>query len=213
MLSIRRKEHGIASSKKHFAFLVRRARLLLGETQNEFAYRFGVETSTVSRWERGLVKPLPKAQAEITKIALKTDPFRSEDIIRASPAFKYVAAMNNLTAPRVVSEGLAANLVALGYTIEDFLKGHDKRLWAGPDDPIYEISVAHCLKAIEKDPRWLSGEIYYAEFGGFTKARNAWALGLVAPLPDTDDNVALVEAVVAEAPSEGPFIRLVTVHS
>jgi transcriptional regulator with XRE-family HTH domain len=77
--------------ERNFAFLVRRARLLLGETQSEFAARFGVETSTVPRWERGFVKPRPKALAQITKMATKTDPFRSEDVIMASPVIKFMA--------------------------------------------------------------------------------------------------------------------------
>jgi hypothetical protein len=43
-MPVRGTEHGIASSK-HFAFLVRRARMLLGLTQGEFAEHFNVETS------------------------------------------------------------------------------------------------------------------------------------------------------------------------
>ena len=77
---------------------------MLGETQSEFAARFGVETSTVSRWERGLVKPRPNALAQITKMATKTDPFHSEDVIRASPAIKFVAPLNDLTSPLFISD-------------------------------------------------------------------------------------------------------------
>lgn len=209
---VRSKEHGIAS-RRNFAFLVRRARLLLGETQSEFADHFGVETSTVSRWERGLVKPLPKALAEITKIATKTDPFHSEDVIRASPVFKYLAALSDLSSPLVVSKGFAAYLAEVGYTFEDFLNRHTEGLWAHPGEPIYEVSVSRCLREIENDPRWRRGEISHAEFRGFAKALNvnAWVRGLVAPLPDKD-NVALFEAVVDRSQVDGTFTRLVPFH-
>jgi len=97
---------------------------------------------------------------------------------------------------------------ALGYTFRDFLTRHGKELWFRPDEPLYEVSTARCLKEIEKDPRWLSGEIAYAAFRGFGKALNAWTRGLVAPLPDRGD-VALLEAVVDRSQSEGSFIKLV----
>ena len=156
---------------------MRRARLLLGETQSEFAVRFGVETSTVSRWERGFVKPRPKALAQITMMATKTDPFRSEDVIMASPVIKFMAPLNDLTNTLMISKGLAEVLAELGYTSTDFLTRR-KELWARPSDHIYGISIVRCLTDIETDPRWLRGEIAYAEFRGFAKAINAWARGL-----------------------------------
>jgi transcriptional regulator with XRE-family HTH domain len=172
--------------EKNFAFLVRRARLLLGETQSQFAARFGVETSTVSRWERGLVKPRAKALAQITKIATKTDPFRSEHVITASPVIKFVAPLNDLTSPLMISKGMIEALSELGYTFKDFLTRQGKELWARPNERIYEISTARCLGDIQNDPKWLRGEIAYAEFRGFGKAMNAWTRGLVAPLLDPD---------------------------
>lgn len=68
-----------------------------------------------------------------------------------------------------------------------------------------------CLTDIEKDPRWLRGEIAYAEFRGFAKAINAWARGLAAPLLDPDKgDVALVEAVPdrSQLDRDGQFVRL-----
>ena len=205
------KEHLIAF-RKNSAFLVRRARLLLGETQSEFADRFGVETSTVSRWERGFVKPRPRALAEITKIATKTDPFRSEDVIMASPVIKFLAPLNDLTTPLMVSKGLTEVLGELGYTFRDFLTRQGKELWARPNERIYGISTARCLRDIQKDPRWLRGEIAYAEFRGFGKAINAWIRGLAAPLLDPDKgDVALIEAVAdrSQLDRDGQFVRLV----
>ena len=40
-------------------YLVRRARLVLGQTQSKFAEQFEVDDGTVSRWERGKAPPLP----------------------------------------------------------------------------------------------------------------------------------------------------------
>jgi transcriptional regulator with XRE-family HTH domain len=206
-----RKEHLVAF-RKNSAFLVRRARLLLGETQSDFANRFGVETSTVSRWERGLVKPRPRALAEITKMATKTGPFRSEDVIMASPVIKFLAPLNDLTTPLMVSKGFTEVLGELGYTFSDFLARHGKELWARPSERIYAISTGRCLRDIQNDPRWLRGEIAYVEFRGFGKAINAWMRGLAAPLLDPDkSDVALIEAVAdrSQLDSDGQFVKLV----
>ena len=204
-------EHLIAF-RKNSAFLVRRARLLLGETQSEFADHFGVETSTVSRWERGFVKPRPRALAEITKMATKTDPFRSEDVIMASPVIKFLAPLSDLTTPLMVSKGFTEALGELGYTFKDFLTRHGKDLWARPSERIYGISTGQCLRDIQKDPRWLRGEIAYAEFRGFGKATNAWIRGLAVPLlePDKGD-VALIEGVTdrSQVDRDGQFVRFV----
>ena len=87
-----------------------------------------------------------------------------------------------------------------------------KELWARPKERIYPISTTRCLRDIQKDPRWLGGEIAYAEFRGFGKATNAWIRGLAAPLLDPDKgDVALVEAVAdrSQLDSDGQFVKLV----
>ena len=40
-------------------YLVRPARLALGQTQSQFAEQFEVDDGTVSRWERGKLRPSP----------------------------------------------------------------------------------------------------------------------------------------------------------
>ena len=70
--------------------------------------------------------------------------------------------------------------------------------------------MARCLREIEKDPRWLKGEIAYAEFRGYAKTAGQWAVGLAAPLPDEPDT-ALVEATRTTGP-EGYFIMLAPVN-
>jgi len=158
------------------------------------------------------VKPRPRALAEITKMATKTDPFRSEDVIRASPLIKFLAPLNDLATPLVASKGLIEVLEDLGYTFRDFVRRQGKELWARPNERIYPISTVRCLRDIEKDPRWLRGETAYAEFRGFGKAINAWIRGLAAPLVDPDKgDVALIEAVIdrSQLDSDGRFVRLV----
>jgi transcriptional regulator with XRE-family HTH domain len=207
-MPVRGTEHGIASSN-HLAFLVRRARLLLGLTQSEFAEHFDVETSTVSRWERGLVKPMPKARAAIARIAAKAAPLHSTDLIRATPVFKYLARRGDLYTPLVVSRGFTVYLEEIGCTLDDFLNGQ-AAIWTQPDEPGYKRSVAYCVTQIEQDPRWLRGEIAYAEFRGFAKTARQWSAGLAVPLPDEPDT-ALVEAI--KTIREGYYLKLVPVSS
>jgi hypothetical protein len=146
-------------------------------------------------------------------MATKTDPFRSEDVIMASPVIKLLAPLNDLTTPLLVSKGMTEVLGELGYTFRDFLTRQGRELWARPNERIYGISTVRCLRDIEKDPRWLSGEIAYAEFRGFGKVMGAWARGLAAPLLDPDKgDVALIEAVAdrSQLDSDGRSVRLVS---
>ncbi len=58
------------------SYLARRARLVLGQTQSQFAEQFEVDDGTVSRWERGKLRPsraiiakrLPKYAPELNDI-------------------------------------------------------------------------------------------------------------------------------------------------
>ena len=68
-------------------FVVRRARLLMGMTQAEFAGLFGVDDGTVSRWERGKLHPASKVWRRIRNITLKEDSLRDEALVRASPVW------------------------------------------------------------------------------------------------------------------------------
>ena len=61
--------------------MVRRARVIRGETQEEFANFLGVDVSTVSRWERGKVAPGAAMLQTISEIVQRTDPTRSEAYI------------------------------------------------------------------------------------------------------------------------------------
>ena len=64
-------------------YLVRHARLILGQTQSQFAERFEVDDGTVSRWERGRVRPAPAVVAQLREIALKS--MLGDELVRARP--------------------------------------------------------------------------------------------------------------------------------
>ena len=55
------------------SFVARRARLLMGMTQAEFAELFEVDDGTDSRWEQGKLRPAPKVWRRIRNITLKED--------------------------------------------------------------------------------------------------------------------------------------------
>jgi transcriptional regulator with XRE-family HTH domain len=88
-------------------FVVRRARLLMGMTQAEFAELFEVDDGTVSRWERGKLRPAPKVWKRIREITLREDSLRDEALVRASPVYKYLVDIKRLTKPMVASRGIS----------------------------------------------------------------------------------------------------------
>jgi hypothetical protein len=67
------------------SFVVRRARLLMGMTQAEFAELFEVDDGTVSRCERGKLQPAPKVWKRNREITLKEDSLRDEAVHGLSP--------------------------------------------------------------------------------------------------------------------------------
>jgi transcriptional regulator with XRE-family HTH domain len=188
-------------------FLVRRARLLLGETQMQFAERFGVEDGTVSRWERGKLRPHPQALKQIRGIAVREGSFLSEALIRASHVAKIVAPMDDLTRALVVSEGVKDALKQAGVSYESLGSAI-----ADPKEartsPHYEASAVRALELIQADPRWLKGEIVYAEAHCLSLRVGEWIHMMVAPLPDRC--AALIEAAPSRrGPEEGFWVHLV----
>ena len=91
---------------KSVAFIVRRARLLLGMNLLELAMLYGVDEATVSRWELGLTHPKPGIWARLRSITLKASSSLDEDLVRASPVYKVIVDMNDLTHPIVASKGI-----------------------------------------------------------------------------------------------------------
>jgi transcriptional regulator with XRE-family HTH domain len=194
------------------AFLVRRARLLLGETQEEFAERFDVAISTVSRWERGRLHPAPKDYARIRAIEV-ADPNSARDLIRASRVYKFLADISDLRHPMVISRGLADGVAeATGYTPEELGQTADLLLHStyGPGSTHWNISTTHGLEVIEKTPCWQRGEIAYAEMHAYSLRLKTWLYSLIAPIADLD--FALVESVADPKPDRRFWIKYEPIH-
>src|SRR5262249_51006921 len=162
-------------------FLPRRARLLMGMTQAEFAEMFEVEDATVSRWERGKLHPSAKVWPRIREIALRSGIPLSDEVVREAYVYKFIVPMNDLTRPAVVSKGAVEALAKAGIKRadltatwwSDFAHGH----------PQYEISAIRGLETLQADKRWLTGEIAYADIHAFSTGLNRWLNIIVAPLP------------------------------
>lgn len=190
------------------AFLARRARLLLGMTQKQFAEMFGVEDATVSRWERGKLKPNPKVWKRIREIALRAATSLDHDVLKRSPVYKFVAWMNDLTCPVVVSRGISLAMIKVGIMPHELTGSW----WAevARNSPFYDISIVHALEEIQDDRAWLAGDIAFAEAHAYAIKLRTWVNLMVAPLPD--NNTALIEGAEAGMNSgTGYWVRLVRV--
>ena len=168
---------------KRAAFTVRRARLLLGATRTEFAAIYGVIEETVSRWERGIDDPKPETWARLRSLTLKASSALDDDLVRASPLYKFLVDVKNLTHPIVSSKGIIEALKAIGASeLEDkpFHMTEPSR-----KSPLYEISSTRALETIQADPHWLGGDIVYAEAHCIVATfGDIWVDAMIAPLPD-----------------------------
>jgi transcriptional regulator with XRE-family HTH domain len=186
-------------------FLVRRARLVKGMKQAAFAEMFGVDTSTVSRWERGLAKPSAQVMRRIREIVLRSQSLYSEALIQASHVYKYVVPVNDLTHPCLLSQGVLKALARAGV-MRTQLKGdwwHDM----AKKSQTYEISVVRALKIIEADEAWRSGNIAYAEAHCLAPKLLFWVNLMVAPLPER--HLAIIETMKdPEGEADGFWVRL-----
>ncbi|MGA7329632.1 MAG: helix-turn-helix transcriptional regulator [Rhodomicrobium sp.] len=176
-------------------YFVRRARLLLGMTQRQFAEQFDVDDGTVSRWELGKLQPGPKAWQKIQAITTKHGSLLADKAVRASPVYKFITPMDNLRTALVVSRGAFSRLSKVGITLQDLsntpLFGQNAML-----SRHYEESAYKALLTVEADPKWLAGEIVYAEAHCIATRLNQWIDLMLAPLPDTGE--ALIEATLSE---------------
>jgi hypothetical protein len=187
-------------------FVVRRARLLMGMTQAEFAELFGVDDGTVSRWERGKLHPAPKVWRRIRDITLKEDSLRDEALVRASPVYKYLVDIKRLTQPVVASRGITEALEIVGV-----LKGKDRPFGIAKlarKSPQYKVSGTRALEIIQASPDWQRGDIVYAEVHCISPALGGvWVDAMIAPLPDR--SAALIEfAPSPRGASEGFRVQL-----
>jgi transcriptional regulator with XRE-family HTH domain len=201
---------------KPSAFIVRRARLILGLTQAGFAERYNVDDSTVSRWERGVMEPSPAVLAKIHEVARGSNHVPRHELVRASPVFRFLAPMDRLTEPLIISRGAVRLLGGkVGLDPEEYLSLTEElgEYYAQPGDPDYTYSFSRALTIVQEDPRWLKLEIAYAEMHAYGRLFRAWGFGLVAPVPD--EGLALYEAAIdtdPEANKKGFWVRPTLVH-
>ncbi len=199
---------------KTSAFLVRRARLLLGLTQAEFAEKLDVENTTISRWECGRMRPSAKVVTQLRSIVGGADHHHSHDLLVASPVYKWLALIDDLQATVVASKGVAEALERVGYTADDFVntEPHLAARWTKPSDAEWHCSFPYAFTLVQADPRWLKGEIAYVEIHAYSHIFKSWGRGLLAPL--LDEGLALFEAVPAKkGPRQGFWMRVTFVDS
>ena len=162
------------------AFMVRRARLIRGETQGDFAIHMGVDQATVSRWERSKSEPTSANLGEIRRIVTTAEPCHSRAYIAAAPTIKYMCQRDNFLKPLVISRGLAE---AAGFDPDDVIRNPERYMKEG---------MRRLNKAVQGDARWERGEIAFFETRLFAQQLGEWVRAIGAPLAET--NAALIEA-------------------
>lgn len=191
-------------------FTCRRARLLQGMTQAQFAEEFEVDDGTVSRWERGRLHPSPQVWARINEIIARKGVVTGDVGIKASPTYKFLMPMGNLHNPMALSKGTIAALARMGIPYEDMASEQmfAEQAKASPD---FEVSAYHALDLIEASPGWITGEVLYAEAHCIATRMNLWVDMMVSPIPERYS--ALIEAVPSYCGSAGSFwVNLVFVN-
>ncbi len=172
-------------------FMVRRARLIRGDTQSDFAVHMGVDQATVSRWERSKSEPTPAKLGEIRKIISIAEPAYSAAYILSSPTMKYVCKLNDFSKPLLLSKGL---LEEIGVTLEEVLE-NPRAFWTDEDQRINET--------VQSDPRWLRGEMAFVETihkADPTRHPGLWWRTIGAPIADA--NAMLWEGVLDPSPNK-----------
>jgi transcriptional regulator with XRE-family HTH domain len=183
-------------------FIVRRARLLLGMSRDQFAMLYGVDETAASQWERGLAHPGPATWARLRSLTLRAGSLLDEDMVRVSPLCKVIVGMEDLTRPVVRSRGIIEALKEVGVS-----EGEDQRFDFAEfarKSPLYEVSGTRALEIIRADPRWLRGDIVYAEIHCLSPALgDIWLDAMVAPLPERI--AAIIEFARSRRGPEGGF--------
>jgi len=174
-------------------FMVRRARLIRGETQREFAIHMGVDPATVSRWETSRIEPTPFKLSEISRIIATAEPCHSRAYIEAAPTIKYMCQRDNFLKPLVISRGLAE---AAGFDPDDVIRN---------PEPYMKEGIRRLNKAVQSDARWERGGIAFFEARFFAPNLGEWVRAIGAPLAET--NAALIEAAPDPNPKEEFWVK------
>jgi transcriptional regulator with XRE-family HTH domain len=149
-------------------FMVRRARLIRGETQGQFAIHMGVDQATVSRWERSKSEPTPVHLDEIRRIIITAEPCYSRAYIEAAPTIKYMCQRDNLLKPLVISRGLAE---AAGFDPDDVIRNPESYIKEGE-------GVPRLNTAVQAEAKWELGEIAFFEATFFAPKLADWCAPL-----------------------------------
>ena len=179
-------------------FMVRRARLIRGETQREFAIHLGVDQGSISRWERGKSEPTSSKLDEIRKIITTAEPSYSRAYIKASPTLKHMCQRDNFLKSVVLSRGLAE---LIGVDPDDIIRNPESYT-----SYIKEGEGIHRLnEAVQSDARWKRGEIAFFEARYFAPILGEWVRAIGAPLAEA--NAALLEGVIDPNAKEEFWIK------
>jgi len=182
-------------------YLVRRARLVLGQTQTQFAVQFEVDDGTVSRWERGKLRPSPAIVAQLRETVLRMSSVAGKELIRASPILKFVSPIDDLKHPCVISKGIRLALKRAGIQDHDLSTPMEVQAGTSP-----ELSGAHALDMIKADPAWVNKRAAYAEAHCIAPRLGTWVDAMMIPLPD--EPLALIE-FTPSSPEGGFWVRVV----
>ena len=180
-------------------FMCRRARLIMGYTQQLFAEEMDVDPATVSRWECSKLTPSPSVLSRIREISRRAEPAHSDAYILSSPTMKYLCKLDDFSVPILLSKGL---LEAIGVTLEEVLKDPD-RLWSADSDGQRVNDI------VQADPRWLRGEIAFFEtiHKAAIPGETRWWRSIGAPTAES--GAMLWEGVLDANPNEF-WIKLTT---
>ncbi|MGA7323986.1 MAG: hypothetical protein WBX25_05795 [Rhodomicrobium sp.] len=183
-----------------YPYLVRRARLLMGEKEAEFAKRFGVDEATISGWERG--KDLPPASdwSWIRESIFHSSNLLSE-AVKTARTLKCIVPLDDLTRPTLVSRGIEAALARIGIEPKDLTGPFFANL--ARSSPHYDISGIKALSMIQSNQDWIRGEVLFAEAHCYSPAFKTWLDGVIAPLPHT--RAALIEGAPSTEGEKGGF--------
>jgi len=179
-------------------YLIRRARLLLGEKEAEFASRFGVDEATVAGWEKGETRPSPKEWSWIHETVFRSSDFLSE-AVRAARTYKCVVSLDDLTRPTLLSRGIEEALAKVGIESKDLTGPFLANLVRS--SPHYDLSTIKALSIIQANQSWIIGEVIYAEAHCFSPTLRTWLDCVIAPLPGR--HAALVEAAPSSHGEKG----------
>ena len=177
------------------SFMCRRARLIRGETQGEFAIHMGVDQATVSRWERTIGEPTSSNLAEIRGIMTAAEPCHSRAYIEAAPTYKWVGRMDDFSVRVMISKGLAE---WIGCTYEEMMAAPRTRYWTKHDQRVNDL--------VQADPRWLRGEIAFLETCHLSSHPGQWWHTIGAPIADT--NTVLWEGIPSDKPNQKFWVKL-----